>query len=112
MLSKGSSTPEEIIGSVQKGFYAKSFTGGMVSDAGKFTFSVNLGYLIDDGKLTRPLKNATLVGTNIQVLTDVDRIANDMGHFLGTCGKEGQSVPVVCGTPTLRIKQMTVGGRA
>ncbi len=112
MLAKGSSTPEEIIGSVQKGFYAKSFTGGMVSDAGKFTFSVNLGYLIEDGKLTRPLKNATLVGTNIQILNDVDMIANDTGYFLGTCGKEGQGVAVVCGTPTLRIKKMTVGGRA
>jgi len=111
MLAKGDSNPENVIQSVKKGFYAKTFTGGMVSDSGKFTFSVSLGYLIEDGKLTRPVKNATLIGTNVQILTEVDMIADDMGYFLGTCGKDGQSAPVVAGTPTLRIKQMTVGGR-
>ena len=110
VLAKGEHTPEEIIASVEKGFYAKSYQGGMVDNTGKFTFSVNLGYLIENGKLTKPLKNATLIGSNIQILKDVDMVANDMGFFLGTCGKDGQSVPVTAGTPSLRIKKMTVGG--
>jgi TldD protein len=112
ILEKGEHTTEEIISSVKKGFYAKSYQGGMVDNTGKFTFSVNLGYLIEDGKITKPLKNATLIGSNIQILQNVDMIANDMGFFLGTCGKDGQSVPVTAGTPTLRISKMTVGGEA
>ncbi|MDQ1267232.1 MAG: TldD protein, partial [Bacteroidota bacterium] len=105
-------TPEEIIASVKKGFYAKSYQGGQVSNTGKFTFSVNLGYLIEDGKLTAPVKNATLIGTNVQILKEVSMIGSDMGFFLGTCGKEGQSAAVTAGTPTLKINKMTVGGIA
>lgn len=112
VLEKGESDPEEIIQSVKNGFYAVSYQGGQVQGTGKFTFSVNMGYLIEDGKLTRPVKNATLIGTNVQILNEVDMVGNDMGFFLGTCGKEGQSAPVTAGTPTLRIKKMTVGGRA
>ncbi|MDZ7295665.1 MAG: metallopeptidase TldD-related protein [candidate division KSB1 bacterium] len=111
VLAEGAYSPEEVIASVKKGFYAKTFKGGQVEDSGKFVFSVNLGYLIEDGRLTRPVKNATLIGTNVQVLQSISMVANDMGFFLGTCGKEGQSVPVTAGTPTLRIDQMTVGGR-
>lgn len=111
VLAKGESEPEEIIQSVKKGFYAKNYQGGQVQDSGKFTFSVNLGYLIEDGKLTRPVKNATLIGTNVQILNEVEMIGNDMGFFLGTCGKEGQAAPVTAGTPTLKISLMTVGGR-
>lgn len=110
ILAKGESDPEEIIKSVKHGFYAKTYQGGMVENTGKFTFSVNLGYLIEDGKLTRPLRNATLIGSNIAILKDVDMVANDTAFFLGTCGKAGQSVAVTAGTPTLRIKKMTVGG--
>lgn len=110
ILAPGESDPEEILKSVKKGFYAKTYQGGMVDNTGKFTFSVNLGYLIEDGKITKPLKNATLIGSNIQILKNVDMIGNDTGFFLGTCGKESQSVPVTCGTPTLRISNMTVGG--
>lgn len=110
ILAKGDKDPEEIIASVPKGFYAISYQGGMVDNTGKFTFSVNTGYMIENGKLTYPVKNATLIGTNIQILKEVDMIGNDTGFFLGTCGKEGQSVPVTCGTPTLRIRKMTVGG--
>ena len=69
-----------------------------------------MGYLIEDGKLTQPLKNSTLIGSNIAILNDVDMIGNDTAFFLGTCGKEGQSAAVTAGTPTLRIKKMTVGG--
>jgi TldD protein len=112
ILAKGDSDPEEIIRSVKKGFYAVSYQGGQVQDSGKFTFSVNMGYLIEDGKLTTPVKNATLIGTNVQILNEVSMIGSDMGFFLGTCGKEGQSAPVTAGTPTLKIQKMTVGGRA
>jgi len=111
VLEKGDSSPDDIIKSVKKGFYAKSFQGGMVNSTGKFTFSVNLGYLIEDGKLTKPVKNATLIGSNFEILQNIDMIGNDTGFFLGTCGKDGQSVPVTCGTPTVRISKMTVGGK-
>jgi len=111
VLERGEANPEDIIRSVKKGFYAVSYQGGQVQDSGKFTFSVNLGYLIEDGKLTFPVKNATLIGTNVQILNEIEMIGNDMGFFLGTCGKEGQSVPVTAGTPTLKIRKMTVGGR-
>ena len=111
VLAKGKSDAEEIIKSVKNGFYAKSYQGGQVQDSGKFVFSVNLGYQIENGKLTAPLKNATLLGTNVQILNDVSMVGNDMGFFLGTCGKEGQTVPVTAGTPTLKIERMTVGGR-
>ena len=112
MLARGEATPEDVIKTVKKGFYALTYQGGMVEDTGKFTFSVNMGYLIEDGKLTRPIKNATLIGTNVQVLKDIELIGNDMDYFLGTCGKDGQSAPVSAGTPTFKIRQMTVGGRA
>lgn len=110
ILASGDTTPEEIISSVKKGIYASTYQGGQVSDTGKFTFSVNLGYLIENGKLTSPIKNVTLIGTNVQILKEVELIGNDVGYFLGSCGKSGQSVPVTCGTPTLKIKRMTVGG--
>ncbi|MPM96562.1 Metalloprotease TldD [bioreactor metagenome] len=82
----------------------------MVEGTGKFTFSVSFGYLIENGKLTTPLKNATLIGTNTIILKNIDMVGNDKGFFIGTCGKSGQSVPVTAGTPTLRINKMTVGG--
>jgi TldD protein len=112
VLGKGDANPEDIIKSVKKGFYAVTYQGGQVSDAGKFTFSVNMGYLIEDGKLTKPVKNATLIGTNVQILNEVEMIGNDTDFFLGTCGKDGQSAAVTAGTPTLKIRTMTVGGRS
>lgn len=111
VLAPGESTPEDIIKSVKKGFYAETYQGGEVSDSGKFTFSVNMGYKIENGKLTAPVKNATLIGTNVQILNEVEMIANDTQFFLGSCGKDGQSAPVTAGTPTLKLRQMTVGGR-
>jgi TldD protein len=110
-LEKGEASTEDIIKSVKKGFYAHSYMGGQVEDTGKFTFSVGLGYLIEDGKLTKPVKNATLIGVNTQVLKDIEMIGSDTDFFLGTCGKEGQSAPCTAGTPTFKIRQMTVGGR-
>ena len=110
VLDKGNTPPEEIIESVKNGFYAISYQGGMVEGTGKFTFSVSFGYLIENGKLTTPLKNATLIGTNTVILKDIDMVGSDMDFFLGSCGKGGQTVPVTAGTPTMRIKKMTVGG--
>ena len=112
ILAPGEAAPEEIIKSVKKGFFAESYAGGEVQGTGKFTFSVNLGYMVEDGKLTAPVKNATLIGMNTQVLKDIDMIGNDIAFFLGTCGKGGQNAPCTAGTPTFRIRQMTVGGRA
>jgi TldD protein len=112
MLAQGEATPEDVIKTVKKGFYADTYQGGQVEDTGKFTFSVNMGYLIEDGKLTRPIKNATLIGTNVQVLKDIELIGNDLDYFLGVCGKDGQSAACAAGTPTFKIRQMTVGGRA
>ncbi len=111
VLAPGNASVEEIIRSVKKGFYAETYQGGQVSDSGKFTFSVNMGYLIEDGKITRPVKNATLIGTNVQILNEIELIAHDTAFFLGTCGKDGQSAAVTAGTPTLKLRQMTVGGR-
>ena len=113
-VDKGEYTPEEIIKSVQKGFYAHKYQGGQVEDSGKFTFSVSSGYLIENGKLTSPVKQATLIGTNIDILNKIEMIGFDLqfGLQTGTCGKEGQSMPVNDGCPTLKIASMTVGGQS
>ena len=113
-IARGEHAPEEIVKSVRKGFYVASLSGGQVEDSGKFTFSVSLGYLIEDGKLTAPVKQATLIGTNIDVLRRLEMAGSDLefGLQTGTCSKEGQDVPVTDGCPTLKISRMTVGGRA
>jgi len=112
-IEKGDYDPEEIIKSVKKGFYASKFLGGQVEDSGKFTFSVSSGYLIENGKLTAPVKQATLIGTNIDILKNIEMVGSDLEFGLptGTCAKEGQSVPVSDGCPTLKIARMTVGGQ-
>jgi TldD protein len=112
-IDAGQDDPADIIRSVRKGFYAEQFTGGQVEDSGKFTFSVSAGFLIEEGRLTAPVKQATLIGSNVDVLKDVDRVGTDLafGMPTGTCGKEGQDVPVTDGCPTIKIAKMTVGGR-
>lgn len=114
MLS-GDASPEEIIRSVKKGLYAVSFGGGQVDiTSGKFVFSANEAYLIENGKIGRPVKGATLIGNGPDVLTRVNMVGNDMSldAGVGTCGKDGQSVPVGVGLPTLKISELTVGGTA
>jgi len=109
----GSSEPEEIIQSVKNGLYARNFGGGQVDiTSGKFVFSASEAYLIENGKITRPVKGATLIGNGPDVLTKVSMVGNDMqlDSGVGTCGKEGQSVPVGVGQPTLKIDGLTVGG--
>ncbi len=111
-IAAGGDEPGDIVRSVAKGFYVASLSGGQVEDSGKFTFSVSLGYLIEGGKLTAPVKQATLIGTNIDILKRIDRVGSDLAFGLqtGTCSKDGQDVPVTDGCPTLRIGKMTVGG--
>ena len=112
-LRQGPHNPEEIISSVKKGLYAVNFGGGQVDiTSGKFVFSASEAYLIEDGKVTKPVKGATLIGNGPDVLTKVSMVGNDLqlDSGVGTCGKEGQSVPVGVGQPTLKIDQLTVGG--
>ena len=111
-IAAGEDAPEDIVRSVAKGFYVASLSGGQVEDSGKFTFSVTLGFLIEGGKLTAPVKQATLIGTNIDILRKIDRVGSDLAFGLptGTCSKDGQDVPVTDGCPTLRVAGMTVGG--
>ena len=111
----GKYAPEEIIASVDKGLYAVNFGGGQVDiTSGKFVFSASEAYLIEGGKITRPVKDATLVGNGADVLTRVSMVGNDLrlDTGVGVCGKEGQSVPVGVGQPTLRVDGLTVGGTA
>jgi TldD protein len=105
--------PGEIIASVKNGLYAKNFGGGQVDiTSGKFVFSASEAYLIEDGRITRPVKGATLIGNGPDVLTRVSMVGNDLelDTGVGTCGKDGQSVPVGVGQPTLRVDGLTVGG--
>ncbi|TXL13802.1 metalloprotease TldD [Methylococcaceae bacterium HT4] len=109
----GESDPEEILQSVKNGLYAKNFGGGQVDiTSGKFVFSASEAYLIENGKITHPVKGATLIGNGPDVLTRVSMVGNDLAldSGVGTCGKEGQSVPVGVGQPTLKIDALTVGG--
>ena len=112
-MLNGESTPDEIIGSVRSGLYAVSFGGGQVDITnGKFVFSANEAYLIEDGKVTRPVKGASLIGNGPDVLTRIGMVGNDfaLDTGVGTCGKNGQAVPVGVGMPTIRINAITVGG--
>lgn len=109
----GAYDPQEIIASVEKGLYAVNFAGGQVDiTSGKFVFSACEAYLIENGKITRPVKGATLIGNGPEVLNRVSMIGNDLtlDSGIGVCGKEGQSVPVGVGQPTLKIDSLTVGG--
>ncbi|MGR5253682.1 metalloprotease TldD [Vibrio astriarenae] len=109
----GEHTPEEIISTVKKGLYAPNFGGGQVDiTSGKFVFSTSEAYLIEDGKITRPVKGATLIGSGIEAMQQVSMVGNDLDidRGVGVCGKAGQSVPVGVGQPTLKLDAITVGG--
>jgi TldD protein len=115
IMLAGKHEPGEIIASVQKGLYAANFGGGQVDiTSGKFVFSAAEAWMIEDGKLTYPVKGATLIGNGPDALTRVSMVGNDLAldAGIGTCGKDGQSVPVGVGQPTLRIDGLTVGGTA
>jgi len=111
----GDKAPQEIVASMKKGLYATNFGGGQVDiTSGKFVFSASQAYWVENGKIQYPVKGATLVGNGPDALTRVTMIGNDLAldSGVGTCGKEGQSVPVGVGQPTLRIDGLTVGGTA
>lgn len=109
----GEHTPEEIISTVKKGIYAPNFGGGQVDiTSGKFVFSASEAYLIEDGKITRPVKGATLIGSGMEAMQQISMVGNDLSldRGVGVCGKAGQSVPVGVGQPTLKLDALTVGG--
>ncbi len=111
----GPHDPEEMIASVDKGLYAPNFGGGQVDiTSGRFVFSASEAYLIEKGKVTRPVKGAMLIGDGPTVLGRISMVGNDLklDRGVGTCGKDGQSVPVGVGQPTLKIDEITVGGTA
>ncbi len=111
----GEKSPEEIVASIKKGLYATNFGGGQVDiTSGKFVFSASEAFWVENGKILYPVKGATIVGNGPDALTSVSMIGNDMklDSGVGTCGKDGQSVPVGVGQPTLRIDGLTVGGTA
>lgn len=113
LMVGGSSEPGDIIASVKKGIYAPNFAGGQVDiTSGNFVFSASEAYLIEDGKLTAPIKGATLAGNGPEVLKYVSMVGNDsqLDPGIGICGKDGQSVPVCVGQPTLKVDKLTVGG--
>jgi TldD protein len=112
-MMSGEDTPEDIIKSVKKGLYAVQFGGGQVDiTSGKFVFSASEAYLIEDGRLTSPVKGATLIGDGPTVLRQVTAVGNDLklDHGIGICGKDGQTIPVSVGLPTIKIREITVGG--
>jgi TldD protein len=107
----GAYSPDDIIADTPRALYARSLSGGEVNPAtGEFVFGVAEGYLIEGGKITMPVRGATLIGSGVEVLLNIDAIADDLDVKAGTCGKEGQLVSVGSGQPTLRIRELTVGG--
>jgi TldD protein len=114
-MLNGTRTPEEILASMKTGIFAKSFGGGQVDiTSGKFVFTVTEAYVIENGKLTRPVKGAILIGAGAEALKKISMVGNDLAldRGIGTCGKNGQGLPVGVGQPTLRINGLTVGGTA
>ena len=111
LIAPGDSNPEDIIKSTQSGLFVKKMGGGQVNTVnGDFVFEVSEGYLIENGKIGEPVRGATLTGNGPEALKDIDIVGNDLGFSIGTCGKDGQGVPVADAQPTLRIKSLTVGG--
>lgn len=110
-IAPGKTDPKEIIKSASKGFYVKAMGGGQVNTTnGDFVFDVKEGYLIENGEVTTPVRGATLTGNGPKVLKKIDLVGNDQGFAIGTCGKDGQGVPVSDAQPTIRIPDLTVGG--
>ncbi len=112
MIISGKMRPEEIVHSVEKGLFVKKMGGGQVNTVnGDFIFEVNEGYLIEKGIVGEPVRGATLIGNGPQVLKDIDMVGSDLGFGIGTCGKDGQGVPVGDAQPTLRIPELVIGGQ-
>jgi TldD protein len=111
LILPGKSDPDEIVRSVKDGILVAQMGGGEVDIAtGNFVFACTEAYRIRDGRRAEPIRDATLIGNGIEVLSSIDRVGNDLGYGVGTCGKDGQGVPVADAQPTLRIPRITVGG--
>ncbi len=112
-LANGAEDPDEIVAQTPRGVYVAQLGGGQVNTAtGDFVFGMTEAYLIEDGRVTEPLREANLIGNGPEVLRRIDAVGNDFAMVPGTCGKDGQSVPVGCGQPTLRVTGVTIGGTA
>jgi len=112
LIVPGKTKPEAIIHSVEKGLFVKKMGGGQVNTVnGDFVFEVSEGYLIEKGKVAEPVRGAILTGNGPRVLKEIDMVGDDLGFGIGTCGKDGQGVPVADAQPTLRIPELIVGGQ-
>jgi TldD protein len=112
-LMPGADDPEEIVAQTPSGVYVAKLGGGQVNTAtGDFVFGTTEAYIIEHGRITEPLRDANLIGNGTEVLQRIDAVADDFSMTPGTCGKDGQSVPVGCGQATLRITGVTIGGTA
>ncbi len=112
-ISPGNHSPEEIIHSIDRGFFVKKMGGGQVNTVtGEFVFEVQEGYTIEKGQIGEPVRGALLIGTGQEILKNIDMVGNDLGFSIGTCGKNTQGVPVTDGMPTVRIPEIVVGGQA
>jgi len=113
MILPGTSSPDEIVRSIERGLFVKKMGGGQVNTVnGDFVFEVTEGYLIEKGQIGGAVRNATLIGNGPRILMEIDMVGNDLGFGIGTCGKDGQGVPVADAQPTLRIPEITVGGKS
>jgi TldD protein len=111
LIAPGSGDPEEILRSVEKGFFVKKMGGGQVNTVtGEFVFDVSEGYLIEKGNIGEPVRGATLIGNGPEILNSIDLVGNDLGFAIGTCGKDAQGVPVSDAMPTIRIPEIVIGG--
>ena len=111
LIAPGASDPESIIRGVARGLFVKKMGGGQVNTVnGDFMFEVSEGYLIENGAITELVRGATLTGNGPDILKKVEKVGNDLGFGIGTCGKDGQGVPVSDAQPTILISEMTVGG--
>jgi TldD protein len=110
-IAAGNGDPDEILKSVDKGFFVKKMGGGQVNTVtGEFVFEVSEGYLIEKGNIGEPVRGATLIGNGPEILNSIDLVGNDIGFAIGTCGKDAQGVPVSDAMPTIRIPEMVIGG--
>ena len=111
-IANGESKPEEIIANTDQGLYAKYMGGGSVDPAtGEFNFNVREGYLIENGKIGKPVRGATLIGKGSEILKKIDMVGNNLGFGHGMCGSISGSIPANVGQPTIRVSELTVGGR-
>lgn len=111
LIAPGESNPDEILSSLSSGLFVKRMGGGQVNTVtGDFVFEVTEGYQIENGKVGEPVRGATLTGTGPEILNSIDMVGTDLGYGIGTCGKDGQGVPVADAQPTIRIPEIVVGG--